>query len=116
MLEIAVADTGIGIRAEDLSRLFQTFTQLESPMVKSHGGTGIGLALTKKLIELHGGTITATSPGAGHGSTFTVRLPFVPEGVARPVSSKQKAVGSKDIEDIAECGLQSEEMRGRFGW
>ena len=95
MLEIAVADTGIGIRAEDLSRLFQTFTQLESPMVKSHGGTGIGLALTKKLIELHGGTITASSEGEGKGSTFTVRLPFAPAGVARPVGSKQWAGSGK---------------------
>jgi signal transduction histidine kinase len=74
--EIAVIDTGIGLRAEELPRLFQTFTQLESPIVKSHGGTGVGLALTKKLVELHGGTIMAASPGAGQGSTFTVRLPM----------------------------------------
>jgi signal transduction histidine kinase len=89
MLEIAVTDTGIGIRAEDLPRLFQTFAQLESPLTKRYEGTGVGLALTKKLVELHGGTITAASPGAGQGSTFTVRLPFTPEGVARPEGSKQ---------------------------
>jgi signal transduction histidine kinase len=74
-LEIAVTDTGIGLRSEELPRLFQTFTQLESPIVKSHGGTGVGLALTKMLVELHGGTITASSPGVGQGSTFSVRLP-----------------------------------------
>jgi signal transduction histidine kinase len=74
-VEIAVADTGVGIRAEDLPRLFQTFAQLESPIVKSHGGAGIGLALAKKLVDLHGGTITAASPGVGQGSTFTVRMP-----------------------------------------
>jgi signal transduction histidine kinase len=74
-VEIAVTDTGVGIRAEDLPRLFQTFAQLESPIVKSHGGAGIGLALAKKLVDLHGGTITAASPGAGQGSTFTVRMP-----------------------------------------
>jgi GAF domain-containing protein len=74
-LEIAVADTGIGIRAEDLPRLFRMFGQLESPLTKRYAGTGVGLALAKQLAELHGGTITATSPGPGRGSTFTVRLP-----------------------------------------
>jgi signal transduction histidine kinase len=74
-VEIAVADTGIGIRAEDLPRLFQTFAQLESPLTKRYEGTGVGLALAKQLVDLHGGTITAASPGAGQGSTFTVRLP-----------------------------------------
>ena len=76
MLEIAVTDTGMGIKPEDLSRLFQQFTQLESVYTKHHAGTGIGLALTKRLVELHGGTITAASDGEGLGSTFTVRLPF----------------------------------------
>ena len=74
-VEIAVTDTGIGIRAEDLPRLFRMFSQLESPLTKSYEGTGVGLALAKRLVELHGGTITAASPGAGQGSTFTVRLP-----------------------------------------
>ena len=74
-LEIAVADTGIGIRAEDLPRLFRMFGQLESPLTKRYEGTGVGLALAKRLVELHGGTITAASDGEGLGSTFTVRLP-----------------------------------------
>jgi signal transduction histidine kinase len=74
-VEIAVADTGIGIQAEDLPRLFRMFSQLESPVTKCYEGTGVGLALAKRLVELHGGTITAASPGVGQGSTFTVRLP-----------------------------------------
>jgi len=74
-LEIVVADTGIGIRAEDLPRLFRMFDQLESPLTKRFPGTGVGLVLAKRLAELHGGTITAASPGPGQGSTFTVRLP-----------------------------------------
>jgi signal transduction histidine kinase len=74
-LEIAVADTGIGIRAEDLPRLFRMFSQLEPPLTKRYEGTGVGLALAKRLVELHGGTITAASPGVNQGSTFTVRLP-----------------------------------------
>jgi signal transduction histidine kinase/DNA-binding response OmpR family regulator len=75
-LELAVADTGVGIRPEDLPRLFKEFTQLETTAAQAHEGTGLGLALTKRLVELHGGTITAASDGEGQGSTFTVRLPF----------------------------------------
>ena len=78
-VEIAVQDTGIGIKAEDLLKLFQPFTQLETPFVKSSQGTGLGLALTKHLVELHGGQIVAASEGEGLGSTFTVRLPLPPQ-------------------------------------
>ena len=75
IVEIAVADTGIGIKAEDLSRLFQRFRQLDAPIVKQYHGAGLGLALTKSLVDLHGGSIRAHSDGKGCGSTFTVRLP-----------------------------------------
>src|SRR5574337_1738563 len=77
-VEIAVTDTGIGIAAEDLSRLFTRFTQLEIQTTKQFQGSGLGLALTRQLVELHGGTIAITSAGLGHGSTFTVRLPLTP--------------------------------------
>ncbi|MFI5338403.1 MAG: PAS domain S-box protein [Candidatus Methylomirabilales bacterium] len=76
ILEITVRDTGIGIKPEDLSRLFQEFTQLEPVTTKRYEGTGLGLALTKRLVELHGGWIWAESEGEGRGSTFTVMLPF----------------------------------------
>ncbi len=75
-LEITVTDTGIGIRAEDLPRLFQEFVQLETTQAQKHEGTGLGLALTKRLVELHGGRIRAESEGEGRGSTFTILLPF----------------------------------------
>ena len=75
-LEIAVTDTGIGIQEADLPRLFQEFVQLESSATKHHEGTGLGLALTRRLVELHGGRIWAASEGEGRGSTFTVVLPF----------------------------------------
>lgn len=81
-LDIRVTDTGIGIRAEDLPRLFQEFVQLDTTRSQWEEGTGLGLALTTRLVELHGGTLTATSPGEGQGSTFTVRLPFA--GPAAP--------------------------------
>ena len=79
-VEIAVADTGIGIKAEDLPMLFQTFTQLEPTFAKRYQGAGLGLSLTKRLVELHGGRILAESPGEGQGSTFKVLLPLKRRG------------------------------------
>jgi len=75
-LEIRVSDTGVGIRAEDLPRLFREFTQLETTQDRRHEGAGLGLALTKRLVEMHDGRIWAQSEGEGKGSTFTVLLPF----------------------------------------
>ena len=72
---VTVADTGVGIPAEMLPRIFDMFTQLQAHRDRTYGGLGIGLTLAKRLVELHGGTIAATSEGPGHGSTFTVRLP-----------------------------------------
>ena len=72
-LEICVADTGIGIRAEDMDRLFQEFTQLAPAYTKAQEGTGLGLALTKRLVELHGGRVWAESePGLGSRFYFTI--------------------------------------------
>jgi signal transduction histidine kinase/DNA-binding response OmpR family regulator len=81
-LVIEVKDTGIGIKPEDLPRLFQEFVQLErTQKERQEEGTGLGLALTKRLVELHGGRIWAESEGERQGSTFTVVLPFEgPEG------------------------------------
>jgi PAS domain S-box-containing protein len=76
-LQLAVKDRGIGIRSEDLSRLFREFEQLDSGPARLYGGTGLGLALTKKLVEFQGGTITVDSE-IGVGSTFTVELPIAP--------------------------------------
>ncbi len=75
-LEVRVTDTGIGIKAEDMPRLFQEFVQLEATASKRHQGTGLGLALTKRLVELHGGRIWVESEGEGRGSTFTFVLPL----------------------------------------
>jgi len=74
-LEIAVRDSGIEIRSEDLPRLFRPLTQLEPTYTKRFQGTGLGLALTHRLVALHGGHIRAESDGEGRGSTFTVFLP-----------------------------------------
>jgi PAS domain S-box-containing protein len=73
-VSIAVIDTGIGIAARDLSRLYRSFEQLTLPSGDRPGGTGLGLALTKRLVEMHGGTIDVESE-LGVGTTFTVRIP-----------------------------------------
>jgi signal transduction histidine kinase len=78
-LRITVTDTGVGIKAEDQARIFEAFEQVDSSYARDQGGTGLGLALTKKLVELHGGTISVVSEGVkGRGSVLTVRLPIPP--------------------------------------
>jgi signal transduction histidine kinase len=73
---IRVADTGIGITREMLPRVFDRFRQAESGLTRTYGGLGLGLALVRHLVELHGGTVEADSRGLQQGATFTVRLPY----------------------------------------
>ncbi|WP_010584669.1 hybrid sensor histidine kinase/response regulator [Schlesneria paludicola] len=72
---ISVRDDGIGIPNESLDSIFDMFSQVDRSIERSTGGLGIGLALVKGLVEMHGGSVSAESPGSGRGSTFTVRLP-----------------------------------------
>jgi len=76
-LEIVVSDTGAGIRRDLLPVIFDRFKQGESGTTRNQGGLGIGLALVRHLVELHGGSVTAESEGEGKGATFTVKLPLV---------------------------------------
>jgi PAS domain S-box-containing protein len=71
----SVTDSGIGVPAAALPRIFQMFSQVDSAIDRSEGGLGIGLALVKGLVSMHGGTVEAASEGPGRGSTFTIRLP-----------------------------------------
>jgi CheY-like chemotaxis protein len=73
-VEISVADTGIGLAPETLQHVFQMYVQVGSPLERTEAGLGIGLALAKALIDLHGGQISAESAGLGHGTTIRVRL------------------------------------------
>jgi signal transduction histidine kinase len=75
LLTISVADSGIGVRESDIPRLFQTFTQLESAYTKGFEGTGLGLALTKQLVELHGGRVWVESE-FGKRSRFSFTVPL----------------------------------------
>src|SRR5947209_13055144 len=83
---VTVADTGIGIPAEALPRLFEMFSQVDRNLDRAQGGLGIGLALVKGLTEAHGGTVKVFSAGVGKGSSFVVRLPVSP---GLPVRDKQ---------------------------
>ena len=74
---VRVRDTGVGVPADMLPRLFELFTQVDRSLNRSQGGLGIGLALVRRLTEMHGGTVEATSEGPGKGSEFVVRLPRV---------------------------------------
>lgn len=75
---ISISDTGQGIEPDFLPHVFDRFRQADSSSVRKHGGLGLGLAIVRHLVEIHGGTITAHSEGLGHGATFTVRLPVTP--------------------------------------
>ena len=85
-LEIVVSDTGQGIAPEMLPHVFERFRQADSSSTRAHGGLGLGLALVKHLVELHGGTVLARSAGEGQGATFVVTLPLsIAEIPAGPV-------------------------------
>jgi PAS domain S-box-containing protein len=79
---VRVADDGIGLSADTIPKLFTLFMQVDTrPLSRTQGGLGVGLALVKRLVTLHGGRVEARSAGIGQGSEFTVRLPLIPEPV-----------------------------------
>ncbi len=82
---ITVSDNGIGIPANMLSEVFQLFAQVDNHLDRAQGGLGIGLALVRQLVVMHGGTVEVHSPGTGHGSIFTIRLPRTPSPETLPV-------------------------------
>ena len=83
---VAVADTGIGIPADLLPKLFQPFSQSDDIVTRAQGGLGLGLAIAREIVALHDGELTAASPGPGKGATFTIRLPpAVKRAVSTPV-------------------------------
>jgi two-component system CheB/CheR fusion protein len=106
---IRVADDGVGIAPELLPRLFQPFTQADEGLHRPNGGLGLGLALVKGLVGLHGGTVEASSGGVDRGAEFTVRLPLAPEREeegaarsARAVATARRVLVVEDNRDHAE--------------
>ncbi|NJL86166.1 MAG: PAS domain S-box protein [Leptolyngbyaceae cyanobacterium SM1_1_3] len=94
---ISVQDTGVGISAEMLPNIFSLFTQVDQSIERSQGGLGIGLTLVQRLVELHGGSVEASSPGLGQGSEFTVRLPTT----AEPLPPQPEPLADKSSTAIA---------------
>jgi PAS domain S-box-containing protein len=92
---ITVSDTGKGIRRDFLPHVFERFTQAESSTTRSHGGLGLGLAIVRHLVELHGGRIRAESAGEGLGATFVVELPLIEAAEPADVRPADLAPGSE---------------------
>jgi len=108
-VEVTVSDTGIGITSDFLPHIFGRFTQRDSTPGRSHGGLGLGLAISKQLVELHGGSISAKSAGEGHGSTFIVRLPLAIVESNRVAHAHGR---DADFEDAAERPPPMPELDG----
>jgi CheY-like chemotaxis protein/anti-sigma regulatory factor (Ser/Thr protein kinase) len=98
---IRVADNGSGITADMLQRIFEPFVQGKRTQERAQGGLGLGLALVKNLVSLHGGEVAAESEGPGRGSAFSIWLPALPEGTVSeapaPKSSSRRATSSKNV-------------------
>jgi PAS domain S-box-containing protein len=106
---VTVKDNGLGIPPDKLASVFEMFTQIDRTLERSQGGLGIGLTLVKRLVELHGGTVTAHSRGPGKGSEFVVRLPIliekpkhdVPRPAAAPPNTPHRILVVDDNRDSA---------------
>ena len=89
-IKISVLDTGIGINQNDLDRIFNPFEQVENSASRKFHGTGLGLSLTKNIVELHGGKIWAESEGEGKGATFSFTIPLAPKGMPSDSETENK--------------------------
>jgi len=94
-VEISVTDSGQGISRDFLPYVFDRFRQADSTTTRQHGGLGLGLAIARHLVEIHGGTIQAESGGEGKGSSFTIRLPLVDSSVRDSKPDEAKSVASR---------------------
>ncbi|MDB5966154.1 MAG: response regulator, partial [Polaromonas sp.] len=98
MAAVSVTDNGFGIAPDKLPRMFEMFSRGERESQRSPGGLGIGLALARKLAEMHGGSLEAVSQGVGQGSEFSIRLP-----VSEPAEMKDGSVAAAEAPDISRC-------------
>jgi signal transduction histidine kinase len=91
-VDIAITDTGIGLSSEFLPFAFERFRQADQTFTRSHGGLGLGLAIVKHLVEMHGGEVSAASPGVGSGATFRVRLPLASEALHAEIDDRARSI------------------------
>jgi len=99
-VEIEVSDTGQGISREFLPFVFDRFRQADSSTTRQHGGLGLGLAIARHLIEIHGGSIRADSAGKGEGSTFTIRLPLLDSRIKTTGELKAEAISLSNQQNL----------------
>jgi CheY-like chemotaxis protein/two-component sensor histidine kinase len=99
---VAVKDSGIGIAAEMLPRIFEIFSQAKPALARSQGGLGIGLSLVRGLVELHGGSVEARSEGSGRGSEFIVRLPIA---ARTPIQERARSSDTSLPKDVSKCRI-----------
>ena len=115
--ELSVSDTGQGIQPEFLPYLFERFRQADSSTTRAFGGLGLGLALVRHLVELHGGSVEAASSGVGKGATFTVRLPLLGISSEEPVAAATvESSGRKmpNLSGLSALVLEDEEDAREF--
>ena len=104
IVHFIVWDTGIGIAQENIGRLFQPFVQLDSSLSRQYAGTGLGLALVRRLAELHGGSVSVESE-VGKGSRFTVSLPWRVARDEKRVASDEERLGKDGALRRPTCGI-----------
>jgi CheY-like chemotaxis protein len=101
-VELSVCDNGIGIKAEFLPHVFDRFRQANSSSTRQHGGLGLGLAIAKQIVELHGGSIAVSSAGEGKGATFRIELPV----------TIAKSVAERHVPAPPEIAVADDKFRG----
>jgi len=121
--EIRVRDTGIGMEPALVERMFEPFAQADQTLARTRGGLGLGLALVKGLVELHGGTVTGRSEGRGSGAEFLVRLPLAETQVLReragapaPARNRRTVLVIEDNRDAGETLKELLELDGHRAW
>ena len=121
VLCLSVKDDGIGIASESLNGIFEMFSQVDSASTRTEGGLGIGLALVKGIVDLHGGTVSVQSAGPGLGSEFVVRLPLTPANSTtlsvadpdvQPLVSGRRVIVADDNKDAADALAMLLELSG----
>lgn len=104
LIELEIRDTGIGIGREVLPFVFDRFRQADSSTTRLHGGLGLGLAIVRHIVELHGGSVQASSAGPGHGATFTIQL---------PIAEQSQAITREQLPSTQLDGLSGQLLDGR---